>query len=406
MKYKIEKNTVQETLIIPLYARKMCSELYPELYRNETAQRLMDAVDYDFSALEKKSESLMQRFGFLEVAMRQNDLAYEVRAYLQSHPRAAVVNLGCGLDNTGRSCDNGTCRIYNVDFPDVIRVRNDLLPAGEREENIPCDLNDTAWFAKIDASEGAVFFAAGEMDIIAVPANLASVLYNNTDGAAELLAVNTLGVIYIVEKGESVQSVADLAGKTIYATGKGSTPEYALRYILSENGIDPDTGVTIEWKSEPTEVVGALSAAEEGIAMLPQPFVTVAQSSVEGLRVAIDLTEAWNALDNGSTLFTGVLVIRRDFAETYPEAIKAFLAEYEASTKYINENVADGAQLVEKYGIVKAAVAEKAIPYCNITYIAGEDMVAPMNGYLQVLFDQNPKSIGGAMPGEDFYYIP
>ena len=161
MKYKIEKNTVQETLIIPLYARKMCSELYPELYRNETAQRLMDAVDYDFSALEKKSESLMQRFGFLEVAMRQNDLAYEVRAYLQSHPRAAVVNLGCGLDSTGRSCDNGTCRIYNVDFPDVIRVRNDLLPAGEREENIPCDLNDTAWFAKIDASEGAVFFAAG-----------------------------------------------------------------------------------------------------------------------------------------------------------------------------------------------------------------------------------------------------
>ena len=161
MKYKIEKNTVQETLIIPLYARKMCSKLYPELYRNETAQRLMDTVDYDFSALEKKSESLMQRFGFLEVAMRQNDLAYEVRAYLQSHPRAAVVNLGCGLDNTGRSCDNGTCRIYNVDFPDVIRVRNDLLPAGEREENIPCDLNDTAWFAKIDASEGAVFFAAG-----------------------------------------------------------------------------------------------------------------------------------------------------------------------------------------------------------------------------------------------------
>ena len=243
-------------------------------------------------------------------------------------------------------------------------------------------------------------FIQGEMDIIAVPANLASVLYNNTDGAAELLAVNTLGVIYIVEKGESVNTVADLAGKTIYATGKGSTPEYALRYILSENGIDPDTGVTIEWKSEPTEVVGALSAAEEGIAMLPQPFVTVAQGSVEGLRVAIDLTEAWDAL------FTGVLVVRRDFAETYPDAVKAFLTEYEASTTYINENVADGAQLVEKYGIVKAAVAEKAIPYCNITYIAGEDMVAPMNGYLQVLFDQNPKSIGGAMPGADFYCIP
>lgn len=266
--------------------------------------------------------------------------------------------------------------------------------------------NTYAFTIAASADELTPKFIQGEMDIIAVPANLASVLYNNTDGAAELLAVNTLGVIYIVEKGDSVNTVADLAGKTIYATGKGSTPEYALRYILSENGIDPDKDVTIEWKSEPTEVVGALSAAEEGIAMLPQPFVTVAQGSVEGLRVAIDLTEAWDALDNGSTLFTGVLVIRREFAQTYPDAVKAFLAEYEASTAYINENVAEGAQLVEKYGIVKAAVAEKAIPYCNITYIAGEDMVAPMNGYLQVLFDQNPKSVGGAMPGEDFYYIP
>ena len=161
MNYKIEKNTVQETLIIPLYARKMCSELYPNLYRDEAALRLVGAVDYDFSALEKKSKSLMQRFGFLEVAMRQNDLAFEVRDYLKAHPAAAVVNLGCGLDSTGRACDNGRCNIYNLDFPDVISVRNELLPAGEREENIPCDLNDTAWFDKIDASGGAIFFAAG-----------------------------------------------------------------------------------------------------------------------------------------------------------------------------------------------------------------------------------------------------
>ena len=161
MKYKIEKNTVQETLIIPLYGRKMCSQLYPSLYRDETALRLMNEIDYDFSLLEKKSGSLMQRFGFLEAAMRQNDLAFEVRDYLKSHPKAAVVNLGCGLDSTGRNCDNGSCRIYNLDFPDVIAVRNELLPAGEREENIPCNLNDTAWLDKIDASEGAVFFAAG-----------------------------------------------------------------------------------------------------------------------------------------------------------------------------------------------------------------------------------------------------
>ena len=161
MKYKIEKNTVQETLMIPLYGRKMCTKLYPNLYRDEAAVRLMREVDYDFTALEKKSASLMQRFGFLEAAMRQNDIAFEVRAYLKAHPNAAVVNLGCGLDDTGRRCDNGSCKIYNLDFPDVIRVRDALLPAGDREENIPCDLNDGAWLSKIDASNGAIFFAAG-----------------------------------------------------------------------------------------------------------------------------------------------------------------------------------------------------------------------------------------------------
>jgi len=161
MKYKIEKNTVQETLIIPLFARKVCSELYPNIYRDETAVRLIDEIDYDFSEAEKKSHSLMQRFGSLEVAMRQNDLSFEVRDYLKDYPNAAVVNLGCGLDGTGRACDNGRCKIYNLDFPDVIAVRNELLPAGEREKNIPCDLNDTAWFSKIDASGGAIFFASG-----------------------------------------------------------------------------------------------------------------------------------------------------------------------------------------------------------------------------------------------------
>ena len=161
MKYKIEKNTVQETLIIPLYSRTLCSELYPNLYRDETAVRLIDEIDYDFSEAEKKSRSLMQRFGALEVAMRQNDLAFEVRDYLKDHPNAAVVNLGCGLDSTGRSCDNGSCKMYNLDFSDVIAVRNELLPAGDREQNIPCDLNNTAWFSQIDASNGAVFFASG-----------------------------------------------------------------------------------------------------------------------------------------------------------------------------------------------------------------------------------------------------
>ena len=161
MKYPIKKNTVQETLVIPLYSRKLCTELYPNLFQDETAVRLIDQIDYDFSEVEKNSHSLMQRFGSLEVAMRQYDLAFEVRDYLKDHPNAAVVNLGCGLDGTGRCCDNGSCKIYNLDLPDVIAVRNELLPAGEREENIPCNLNDTEWFSQIDASGGAVFFASG-----------------------------------------------------------------------------------------------------------------------------------------------------------------------------------------------------------------------------------------------------
>ena len=161
MKYKIEKNTVQETLILPLYSRKLCSELYPNLYRDETAVHLIDQIDYDSSEAEKSSRSLRQRFGALEVAMRQCDLAWEVRDYLKTHPSAAVVNLGCGLDNTGRACDNGRCKIYNLDFPDVIALRQQLLPAGEREQNIPCDLKEPTWFERIDATGGAVFFASG-----------------------------------------------------------------------------------------------------------------------------------------------------------------------------------------------------------------------------------------------------
>ncbi len=246
----------------------------------------------------------------------------------------------------------------------------------------------------------------GELDILAVPANLGPTIYNNTDGAVQILAINTLGVIYIVEAGgETVQSIQDLKGQTIYATGKGQTPEYCLKYILSENGINPETDVTIEWKSEATEAVATLTAEGKGIAMLPQPFVTVAQNTIEGLRVALSLTEEWDKLNNGSTMITGALLVRKEFAEKYPETLASFLEEYEASTKWINENVEEGAALVEKYDIVKAAIAKKAIPYCNITCIYGEDMVEPLNGYLGVLYNENPTAVGGSLPGDDLYYI-
>lgn len=162
-KYKLEKNTVQETLIIPLYGRWLCSRMFPTLFQDESAAELMERMDYDFSELEKESDSLMQVFGALEVAMRQSDLAWEVRDYLKSHPKAAVINLGCGLDNTGRACDNGSCKIYNIDLPDVIELRNRLLPAGPRERNLALDLNDPAWMDAIDAdpADGTVLFAAG-----------------------------------------------------------------------------------------------------------------------------------------------------------------------------------------------------------------------------------------------------
>lgn len=160
-KYHIERNTVQETLVIPMYGRMKSSQLYPFLFKDDGAARLMSRIDYDFSSLESNSRNAMQRFGFLEVAVRQYNLAWEVRDYLKTHPNAAVVNLGCGLYDTGRHCDNGTCRIYNIDYPDVIEVRNDLIPPGAREVNIACDLKDTSWFQAIDASGGAVFFASG-----------------------------------------------------------------------------------------------------------------------------------------------------------------------------------------------------------------------------------------------------
>jgi len=249
----------------------------------------------------------------------------------------------------------------------------------------------------------------GEIDLAAIPANLASVLYNNTDGGVEVLAVNTLGVLYIVENGENVSSVADLAGRTLYASGKGATPEYALNYILRENGLDPETDLTIEWKSEHAECLAALLADEDGIAMLPQPFVTTAQMKNESIRVALDLTAEWDALQEGSEspsgLITGVLVARTAFAEEHPDEVNAFLDAYADSVAWVNENTEEAAALIGSYDIVPEQVAVKALPACNIVCITGEEMQEKLSGYLAVLADQDASSVGGAVPADDFYYI-
>ena len=255
------------------------------------------------------------------------------------------------------------------------------------------------------ADEISPLLIKGQLDAACVPANLASVLYNKTEGEIVTLGINTLGVIYVVDKGESIQSLEDLKGKTVVSAGKGSVPEYAFRYVLSQNGIDPDKDLTIEWKSEQAECVAALASGAAEIAVMPQPYVTVAQGKVEGLRVALSLTGEWEKLDNGSAMLTGVVVARKSFVEEHPEAIEAFLKDYAASVEWVNANTADAAQVIGNFGIVAAAVAEKALPYCNIVCITGREMQEMLSGYRAALAEQAPQAVGGKLPADDFYFV-
>ncbi|MBQ3761145.1 MAG: ABC transporter substrate-binding protein [Clostridia bacterium] len=249
-------------------------------------------------------------------------------------------------------------------------------------------------------------FIKGEYDIVCVPANLASVLYNRTNGGVRVLAINTLGVLYIVERDDTVHSFADLKGRTIYSAGMGATPEYALRYLLKQNGLDAEKDVNIVWQSEHAECLTALINDPKACAMLPQPFVTVAQSKKDDVRIALDLTEEWNKVTSDSAMLTGVVIARAAFADENPDAVAAFMEAYAASVQYVNENVEEAAKLIGGYEIVAEQVAVKALPYCNIVCIGGEEMKTLLSGYLNVLFEQDASSVGGALPNEEFYYIP
>ena len=272
------------------------------------------------------------------------------------------------------------------------------------------DAEDAPYTFTIEAAVDAVgpLLVKGETDIACVPANLASVLYNNTEGGVQVLGINTLGVLYIVDLSGGVSSVQDLKGKTIYASGKGATPEYALDYILRGNDIDPEADVQLEWKSEHAECLAALLEDPEGIAMLPQPFVTTAQMKNDKIQVVLDLTEEWDKLQEGeespSGLVTGVTLVRTAFAQEHPEEVEAFLADYQASVDFVNENTDEAAALIGGFDIVPEEVAKKALPACNITLITGEELQTKLAGYLSVLYEQNPAAVGGALPGDDFYY--
>ena len=322
-----------------------------------------------------------------------------------------TVLTGCGGAGAGSSAAGSSAGTSSPAFtPASYRVAALKGPTGMGLVKLMSDAdaktsaNSYTFTLAASADEITPGLIQGNLDMACVPANLAAVLYQKTKGAIQVLAINTLGVLYLVENGNAVRSWADLKGKTIVAAGKGSTPEYALRYLLEKNGLNPDTDVTIDWKSEHTECVSALASGAATIALLPQPFVTVALAKVPEVRVALDLTKEWDALHSGSALLTGVVVARTDVVKENPAAIDAFLQEYAASVQWVNANVADAAKLVGGYDIVDAAVAEKAIPNCNIVCITGSEMKEKLSGYLSVLNDQNPQSVGGTLPNDDFYY--
>lgn len=246
----------------------------------------------------------------------------------------------------------------------------------------------------------------GEIDGAAIPSNLAPVLYTKTKGGVQLAAVNTLGVLHIVDNGTSVKSIADLKGKTIYASGKGGTPEFALNYVLRKNGLEPDKDVKIEYKATHADLSAAVASKQVEIAILPEPFVTTTKMKDPTLNVVIDLTKEWDKVsDAESKLIMGVIVFRTDFINKRAKDLDGFLKKYSASTDFVNKNVADASKLIEKHGILpNAKIAEQAIPKSNIVYIGAQDAKKSLTGFFTVLMQSDPKSIGGSMPDENFYY--
>ena len=250
--------------------------------------------------------------------------------------------------------------------------------------------------------------AQGSVDIALIPANLAAVLYNKThgtDAAIEVLAINTLGVIYVVESGDTIHSIADLKGRTVYSAGKGAPPEYVLNYLLAQNGLKPGVDVDVQYLSEHSEVATRVASEPGTIGVLPQPFVTIVESQNPAVRTALDFTQEWAAVSTDSQLVTGVVVVRKAFADAHPDAVTTFLREYQASTTFTNEHPDQAAPLIVAAGIVPTVeIAEAAIPACQITFIAGDDLRSTLSGYLTVLFNADPTSVGGSLPGDDFYY--
>ena len=282
-----------------------------------------------------------------------------------------------------------------------------LLPLEDKAAN--GEAGENYEFSMMTAADELLpMMIKGELDIALLPSNVASILYQKTNGGVTVIDINTLGVLYMVSGDSSVTGVENLAGKTIYLTGKGTTPDYVLHYILSGNGMDADSDCTLEYKSEATEVAALLAENPDAIGLLPQPFVTAACAQNDALSVILDMNAEWEKLqgEDGSRLVTGVTVVRNEFLQEHENAVATFMEEHQASAQSMNSDVENGAKLAAASEIIaKEPIALKAIPKCNITYIDGADMKQALSGYLEVLYEQNPESIGGALPGDDFYYI-
>lgn len=263
---------------------------------------------------------------------------------------------------------------------------------------------DDVFTVSASPEEVAAKVASGDVDIAALPTNVAAVLYARTNGAVRLLAVTTLGVLSIVEDGDSVHALSDLRGRTVYATGQGANPEYVLRFLLRSNGLDPDADVHLVFKAQHEELATLVANGTAGLALLPEPFVTTVTMKNPRVRVALDLTREWSAtVTDGSRLMMGAVVVRSDFLERHPEEVDAFLREYRASVAQATADVEATARECERFDIIPAAVARAAIPRLNLTFLTGEEMVAGARGYLRVLHDADPASVGGAIPDSRFY---
>uniref|UniRef100_UPI004056E843 ABC transporter substrate-binding protein n=1 Tax=Acetatifactor sp. TaxID=1872090 RepID=UPI004056E843 len=309
---------------------------------------------------------------------------------------------GCGTDNSINQ-EDVMVRIGSLKGPTSMGLLflMEEAQSGESENTYQFQMATAA-------DEILPLMIKGELDIALIPANVASVLYNKTEGGISVIDINTLGVLYMVSGDASIQTIADLKGKTIYLTGKGTTPEYTLKYLLEQSGVS-ESDCRLEYKSEATEVAAVLAENPNAIGLLPQPFVTVACAQNENLSVVLDFNEEWKKLqgENSSGMVTGVTVVRNDFLEENKEVVEVFLKEHAESAKAINEDAATGASYVVKQQILaKEPIAQKAIPYCNITCITGEEMKQALSGYLSMLYEQAPDSVGGALPDEDFYYVP